>query len=615
MNMRKERLKVYDMTCTSCEKRVETAITKLNGVSFAKASYSGQHVDVEYDSEVCSVDEIKSAVRGAGYKTEKSMNYGLVGIAVIGIIIIMLGNSTDGFDMNEKLRNASYMVLFMVGLLTSIHCVGMCGGIMLSQSITENTTGKFKAMKPALLYNLGRVLSYTILGGIVGAIGSVLPVSLGFQAGLQLVAGLFMVIMGLNMAGFSFFRKLSIRLPWSSCSAKNSSRTPFTVGILNGLMPCGPLQTMQLYALGTGSATAGATSMFIFALGTVPLMMGFGALSGFLSKSYTKSILKFSGVLVVVLGLIMSTRGLALFGINVSGIALPNTQKAATSKPAADIPKPEIKDGVQIIRMTADRSGYNPKVLYVQKDMPVKWIIDGKQLTSCNNAIVVPSLNIQKKLVSGENIVEFTPKGGDINYSCWMGMIKATIKVVDNIETADSSKVTAANSSAANEIPQSGSGSCCGDGDASASSNQQSIYGNDLSKTPIEKLVRRAAVSSTGQSLAFKGIGFEFDPLIIVVNKGVKTSMEFDLTNFDNPEGEYIIIPANSNSTSTTFNGKKGVVKTEYTFTQNGGYGIIKGSYVLGVIEVVDDVKKADLEAIRDKYLNTSSGQGSGACH
>ena len=162
---------------------------------------------------------------------------------------------------------------------------------------------KLKTLMPSILYNAGRVTSYTIIGGIVGALGSVLSLSLNVKAGLQIFAGLFMVIMGLNMTGFSLFRKFNIKLPWSSCKVKNKPKAPFLVGMLNGLMPCGPLQTMQLYALGTGSALTGAISMFLFSLGTVPLMLVFGAISGILSKGYTKQLLKFSGILVVVLGL------------------------------------------------------------------------------------------------------------------------------------------------------------------------------------------------------------------------------------------------------------------------------------------------------------------------
>ena len=231
---------------------------------------------------------------------------------------------------NSKLENASYLVLFIVGVFTSLHCVGMCGGIMLSQSIAAENKSKFESLKPAIFYNLGRVISYTILGGIVGALGSVFSLTLPFKAGLQVLAGVFMIIMGLNMSGYSLFRKFNIKLPWSSCNIKKSGKTPFIVGILNGFMPCGPLQTMQLYALGTGSAIIGATSMFIFALGTVPLMLGFGAISGLLSKDNTKQLVKFGGILIVVLGLIMGNRGLALAGINISPMAFMNNTAKQT---------------------------------------------------------------------------------------------------------------------------------------------------------------------------------------------------------------------------------------------------------------------------------------------
>ena len=92
-----------------------------------------------------------------------------------------------------------------------------------------------------------------------------------------------MVIMGLNLSGFKFFRKFSLRMPSFLSKYKGNFTSPFIVGLLNGFMPCGPLQTMQLFALGTGSAFKGALSMLIFSLGTVPLMLTFGAISGFLS--------------------------------------------------------------------------------------------------------------------------------------------------------------------------------------------------------------------------------------------------------------------------------------------------------------------------------------------
>ncbi|EQB86160.1 hypothetical protein M918_15705 [Clostridium sp. BL8] len=412
MSIKKEKIKVYDMTCNSCESRVEKAIKHIDGVIYAKASYSGQYAVIEYDDTKCKLDKIKASVKKAGYNTEDSNDYKFMGILIVVAAIVLLGMKTSGFDMEAKLANASYAVLFLVGVLTSIHCVGMCGGIMLSQSLTKVSKNKFEAIEPALMYNLGRVVSYTVLGGIIGALGSVFSLSIATQSALQIFAGAFMIIMGLNMTGFSAFRKLNIKLPFSSCKVKNKPRTPFLVGLLNGLMPCGPLQTMQLFALGTGSATKGALSMFMFSLGTVPLMLTFGAVSGLLSKGYTKKVLKFSGVLIIVLGLIMGNRGFTLAGINLNpltaveniteGLSSRTSSNASSSSNSTKSPsdngsKAIIKDGVQTLNMTASNRGYTPNVLYVQKGVPVKWVIDGQQINSCNNAIVAQSIKVEKK--------------------------------------------------------------------------------------------------------------------------------------------------------------------------------------------------------------------------
>jgi len=607
MNNKKEIIKVYGMTCTSCEERVERSLKKVPGVINAMASYSDQKVTVEYDIEICTKEQLKEVIEKAGYSTKSSNKIKFAGIFVVVAAILLIGNSTSGFDMSAKLNNASYFVLFIVGMLTSIHCVGMCGGIMLTQSLSKNiiikeNQNKFKALLPSILYNAGRVTSYTIIGGIVGALGSVLSLSLNVKAGLQIFAGLFMVIMGLNMAGFAIFRKLNIKLPWSSCGVKKKPKTPFLVGMLNGLMPCGPLQTMQLYALGTGSALSGALSMFLFSLGTVPLMLGFGAISGFLSKGYTKQILKFSGFLVIILGIIMGNRGLALAGVGVPSVntVTQNFSGSEAKAATANIAKPTIENGVQIIKMTADNNGYTPNAFYVQKGKPVKWIITGSQINSCNNAVVIPSLNIQKTLKSGENIIEFTPGDKDINFSCWMGMIRGVIKVTDSLDSVDTSK-------ADSSIPAPSSGmSCCTGGGGTASSAPQtpSIYGNDLSKVSTDRLVKKANISGDIQSLNIKGIGYEFDPLVIVVQKGIKTKLAIDLNLFDDTNDEFTIINAENNDEISTFTGKKGIVNVDFNINQKGTYLIIKDNIAVLGIEVTESLSSANLEEVRKIYID-----------
>nr|WP_034867827.1 sulfite exporter TauE/SafE family protein [Clostridium lundense] len=456
MEIKKVRLKVYNMTCNSCEKRIEKDINTLPGIIWVKANFKDGIVEIHYDDRVCNINKIKSAIEKAGYHLTEPGNKNIIGILIIGFIIWNLSKSTNGFNMETSLNNASYFALFVIGLLTSIHCVGMCGGIMLSQSIVKEKSTKLEAIKPAILYNLGRVLSYTVLGGAIGALGSLFSLSLFSKAIIQIIAAIFMIIMGFNLAGFNLFKKFYIKLPWNSCSLKRKFSSPFLVGILNGFMPCGPLQTLQIYALSTGSAFKGALSMFIFSLGTVPLMFSFGTLSGLLSKKYTKNLLRYSGILIIFLGLIMGNRGLALMGFN-NPLELVSSSKLLSNNKDKNlnITKPIIKDGVQIINITADSRGYTPNVLYVQKNTPVKLIIDGKSLNYCNNEIIFSSLDIQKKLESGENVIEFTPNNKDINFSCWMGMIRGYIKVVDDINSTENLKPGDI------VVPNSSTPSCC----------------------------------------------------------------------------------------------------------------------------------------------------------
>jgi len=594
MSIKREKIKIYEMTCTSCESRVEKAVRQLEGVLYAKANYSGQYMEIEYDNELCSMNNIKDAVKNAGYSTEGSKDYKLMGILIIAVGVVLLGLKTGGFDMEAKLTNASYAVLFIVGVLTSLHCVGMCGGIMLSQSLSKESKNKLEAIQPALLYNIGRVISYTILGGLIGALGSVFSLSIAAKAAVQIFAGVFMIIMGLNMAGFSAFRKFQIRLPQFACKAKSRSGSPLIVGLLNGLMPCGPLQTMQLFALGTGSASEGALAMFVFSIGTVPLMLTFGALSGLLSKGYTQKILKFSGVLIIVLGLIMGNRGLALAGININPITAFASNSAGSSNP--NVAKAALQDGIQIINMTADNNGYTPNAFYVQKGIPVRWIIDGKQLNSCNNAIVARGLNLEFKIKKGENIIEFTPGDKDINFSCWMGMISGVIKVVDNLDSVDTSKADPS-------LPPPSTGPSCCAVPIDEEPSQPSIYGDDISKVPTEKLVNKALVDEKDQNVTFKGIGYELQPLIAVAGSGGKIRLTFDLTDFDNAEGGYLIVDAATGKDVTTFTAKKGINEIEFSPKNIDGYAIIKGNSILGIIEVVDNLEASDLEEIRGKYL------------
>lgn len=442
-------LNIEGMSCTSCQSWVESALKDVEGIDKVRASYS--EGVVRYTESKGKVDQktIENAIRAQGYMVvgdkDKVTEKSFTGIQFIGIAIAILGiyeiiNNTVGFSFIPGISSSmGYFALFIVGLVTSLHCVAMCGGINLSQCIKNSDANSSKNyLKPSFLYNLGRVISYTIIGGIVGGLGAAMSFT-GLTKGVVVIlSGVFMIIMGLNLFGtFPWASRFIPRIPTFLKNKKDiasSGRGPLVVGLLNGLMPCGPLQAMQLYALGTGSFIAGASSMLAFSLGTVPLMFGLGFFSSMMSSRFNKRMMQVGAVLVVFLGVAMLSRGFALSGLNFPG-STQSTQAASVTSESVNVTNEgasisTLENGVQLIDSQISSRGY--PVITVKKGIPVRWNLKAEEgsLSGCNSSIIIPEFNIQKDLKVGDNFIEFTPANtGTIPYSCWMGMIQSKIIV------------------------------------------------------------------------------------------------------------------------------------------------------------------------------------------
>ncbi|MBP5660326.1 MAG: sulfite exporter TauE/SafE family protein, partial [Lachnospiraceae bacterium] len=299
------------------------------------------------------------------------------------------------------------------------------------------------------------VVSYTAIGFILGLVGMIIGggTSIGipymFQGILKILAGLMMVIMGINMLGIiPGLRRFTIRPPKEITrligSKRKNAAGPFAVGLLNGLMPCGPLQSMWIVALASADPFKGALSMLLFSLGTVPLMLGFGSFATMLSKKFSRQVMKAGAVLVVVLGLSMISQGGALSGINLSArgteqivSAQENSPEIAQNPTTEEIEKADAGSSadteVQEIYSTIS-AGYYPNIT-VKAGVPVRWVINAPEgsLTGCNYRMIIPAYGIEHTFDYGENVIEFTPdKSGVVGYSCWMGMIRAQIYVEEN---------------------------------------------------------------------------------------------------------------------------------------------------------------------------------------
>jgi len=430
------------MTCVNCENAIQNKLRGTAGIKKAEAKYAAGTVCVTYDADKITLEAITALIGDLGYqasvgggqpKTDFSRAVGML-VIIAAVYIVLQQFGILNFFVPSKLAGVDmgYGLLFAIGLLTSVHCVAMCGGINLSQCLPKDggKPGAFSVLRPSILYNLGRVVSYTVVGFIAGALGSAVTFSLAAQGVLKLIAGVFMVVMGINMLGlFPRLRALTPRMPKIFANKINAEKSggkgPLIVGLLNGLMPCGPLQAVQIYALSTGNPIKGALAMMLFSLGTVPLMFGLGTVSSAAGKKFSGKVMTAGAVMVAVLGLCMLTQGWNLFG------GLPTGMAAAA-------PKEEKKDkfgidlGPQIVNSTL--SGYGYPNITVEAGRPVKWIINAPpgSINGCNYRFVVREYGIAYEFKQGENVVEFTPsRVGKIPYTCWMGMIPGTITVVN----------------------------------------------------------------------------------------------------------------------------------------------------------------------------------------
>lgn len=487
-HMATEYFTIDGMTCMNCRDKIVTALSGLVGVN--KVSVNGQSgwTVIEYEENRCNMELICQTITKLGYRviTGRDRRKQLAErTTLILTVILVLFLVLDKFDILNLLvpsrladDRMGYGILFGIGVLTSFHCIAMCGGIQLSQILTtENRKGdngkQTAAFLPVFSYNLGRIMGYTLVGMALGGLSSVIGAGIPgahslWQAIFKSIVGIFMVICAMNLIGlFPGLRKIRIPVPLLRCRNPDGriSYMPFIIGMMNSLMPCGPLQSMWVVALGAGSTFAGGMVMLAFAAGTVPVMLGAGTLFAGIGQKASRWFMNVGAVLVAVMGLAMFSQGAALSGkisqyevtVIICGLAafgilwnLPLKQKARRLGMAVLVfgsagvfvfgsgsealmhteNKAYVRNGIQYVESELT-SGKYPDIK-VASGLPVQWTIhaDAEDINGCNYEIYSRELGIEHEFTEGDNVIEFTPeKSGVYEYTCWMGMIKASIAV------------------------------------------------------------------------------------------------------------------------------------------------------------------------------------------
>lgn len=440
-------LRIDGMYCDNCARTVERALSQVAGVT--NATVTGRVARIDHDGALSTAPGLERAVEAvidAGYFTSpahriddaesgrlsaaaRSRLANIARFAVLVAVVVAAGAGLDalaGYNIFNAIptidQSISLPMLFVTGVLTSLHCLSMCGAVNLAATQTAAT----RNVRAPLAYNLGRLVSYTALGGLAGALGGIISLTTTAQIVLISLAAAAMIALSLRMAGIVSPPALDIPALNRLRAASTRRARPggaFAVGLANGAMPCGPLQAMQLYALSTGSPAMGALSMLLFCLGTMPLMTAFAYAARWLRGRGRAVVANLAGAFMFVLALSMLARGLSIAGVNMGQVAAAPAADAAFTQAVQ-------ADGYQQVEFDLTFDSYAD--FQVEAGTPVRLVVhvDPAYLTGCNNEILMPAWGIDQKLEPGDNVIEFTPtETGDFPYTCWMHMIGNTVRV------------------------------------------------------------------------------------------------------------------------------------------------------------------------------------------
>lgn len=324
----------------------------------------------------------------------------------------------------------------IAGITTGgLSCFAVQGGLLASALAQEGTGNiKYQKEKSILMFLAAKLLAYTLLGFILGALGSFINITPKVQGWLQIFVGIYMLLTAARLLDVHpFFRRFVIQPPKSflriirKSSQRESFFTPAFLGFLTVLIPCGVTQAMMILAIGSGSAIWGAGIMFSFVLGTSPVFFLIGLATAELLKN--KAFAVVAALIIAVMGILSINSGQIVRG---SVHTLQNYWSVIKGTEAVS-GQTNIINGIQQVTINITSGGYKSDINTLKVGVPVKLTLITNDVRSCARAFTIPSLNYFKVLpVSGTETMEFTPqKTGLLTYTCSMGMYSGSFNVVE----------------------------------------------------------------------------------------------------------------------------------------------------------------------------------------
>ncbi len=439
------------MTCASCELLLERKLKAVPGVKEVDISHrTGIARITAKADQLPSAERISAAIEKAGYTvidenapsissmSPDKRKWMEIGVA---LLVIFAGYKLlQAFDLVSLAPSTSGALslggVLIIGLVAGTSsCLAVTGGLLLALAAKHNELHQaetpWQKFKPLLHFNIGRLASYFILGGLVGVLGQSITLSTRMTGYMNIAVALIMLFLALSILEIVPKGSFPIRPPkklsrWiANLSESDHPAAPLALGAFTFFLPCGFTQSLQLVALASGSFMTGAMVMFAFALGTLPSLIGISAISSTATGNFSRIFLRFSGALVLLLALFNLNSGFALTGIDLSRVFATGNQQQGNS------PAPVINGDTQEVSMAVTSYGYEPSNLTIKAGVPVRWKINGDEAYGCTSVMTIPSLNISQPLRQGENIIEFTAtQKGQLAFMCSMGMVRGSFTVI-----------------------------------------------------------------------------------------------------------------------------------------------------------------------------------------
>lgn len=339
--------------------------------------------------------------------------------------------------------DANLLIIFLTGLTTGgLTCMAVQGGLLVSslakQQEQENAPlSRYQHVLPIVSFLASKLVAYTLLGALLGALGSAIslsPVTRGF---LQIGIGFYLLgVAGALLDVHPLFRyfiftppKFLVRFINRQSKSANVF-TPALLGALTVFIPCATTQAMELVALGSGNPVYGALIMLAFVLGTSPVFFVLGYLASRLSEKFQFWFYRLAGGFLILMAVLTINGGIALTG---SVFTLQNFVLAATTDISKlDTNAAAVTNGVQEVEIYVSNNGYTPNNITLKKGVKTRITLRTNNTYGCSRAFTIPALNISKVLpMTGTEVVEFTPmKKGSLAFSCSMGMYNGVFKVI-----------------------------------------------------------------------------------------------------------------------------------------------------------------------------------------